>query len=85
MIDLLEWRYLVEIYSITGKSKLIDEGQNVWGFLVDKDDGEEILLSDDYFSSSIVVALDEITHFLKKKEIREGQRVKITIETESCS
>lgn len=75
----------MEIYSITGKSKLIDEGQNVWGFLVDKDDGEEILLSDDYFSSSIVVALDEITHFLKKKEIREGQRVKITIETESCS
>lgn len=73
---------MAEKYSITGRSKLIDEGQNIWGFIVDQDDEQETLLSDDYFSSSIVIALDEITQFLKRKEIKEGQRVKITIETE---
>lgn len=71
-----------ETYSITGRSKLIDEGQNIWGFIVEQDDGQETLLSDNYFSSSIVIALDEITQFLKRKEIKEEQRVKITIETE---
>lgn len=72
----------METYSISGRSKLIDEKQNIWGFLVDKGNEQQILLSDDYFSSSIVIALDEITHFLEKKEIKEGQMVKITIETE---
>lgn len=72
----------METYSITGSSKLIDERQNIWTFLVEKDNDEEILLSDNYFSSSIVIALDEISNFLKKKEIKEGQRVKITIETQ---
>lgn len=68
--------------SITGHSKLIDEGENIWGFVVENNDKEETLLSDDYFSSSIVIALDEITKFLGQPEIKEGQRVKITIETE---
>lgn len=72
----------METFSIIGRSKLIDEGQNIWGFVVEKKDGEEVLLSDSYFSSSIVVALDEITTFKGKKDIKEGQRVKITIETE---
>ena len=68
--------------SITGHSKLIDEEENIWGFVVEGNDKEETLLSDDYFSSSIVIALDEITKFLGQPEIKEGQKVKITIETE---
>ncbi len=72
----------METYSITGYSKLLDEKQNVWGFVVGKDEGEEVLLSDSYFSSSIVIALDEIAAFKGEKDIKEGQRVKITIEVE---
>ena len=69
-------------YSITGYSKLIDEGENLWGFIVEDSDKKETLLSDNYFSSSIVIALDEIATFLGKPDIKEGQRVRITIETE---
>ena len=72
----------MEKYSITGHSKLIDESENLWGFVVEDNDNNETLLSDDYFSSSIVAALDEIATFLGKPEIKEGQRVRITIETE---
>ena len=68
--------------SITGHSKLIDESENLWGFVVENEDKEKTLLSDNYFSSSIVIALDEITTFLGKPDIKEGQRVRITIETE---
>lgn len=66
-------------YSITGHSKLIDEKENLWGFVVE-DDNNKILLSDDYYSSSIVIAIDEITRYLKQEEIKEGQKVTITIE-----
>lgn len=69
-------------HSIIGHSKLIKESENLWGFVVENKDKEEILLSDKYFSSSIVIALDEITNFLGQPKIKEGQRVKITIETE---
>lgn len=72
----------MEKYSITGHSKLIDERENLWGFVVEDSDKKETLLSDDYFSSSIVIALDEIATFLGKPDIKECQRVKITIETE---
>ena len=72
----------MEKYSIAGHSKLIDKGDNLWGFVVEDNDNNETLLSDDYFSSSIVIALDEITTFLGKPDIKEGQRVRITIETE---
>ena len=50
--------------------------------IVEDSDKNETLLSDDYFSSSIVIALDEIATFLGKPDIKEGQRVRITIETE---
>ena len=73
---------IMEKYSITGHSKLIDESENLWGFVVEDNDNNETLLSDDYFSSSIVAALDEISIFLGKPDIKEGQRVRITIETE---
>lgn len=69
-------------YSITGHSKLIDESNNVWGFVVEGSNSTDILLSDDYFSSSIVIALDEIANFKNKPEIKEGKKVKITIEVE---
>lgn len=69
-------------YSITGRSKLINVENNLWGFVVDNEDGTETLLSDQYFSSPIVIALDEITQFKGERDIKEGQRVKITIETE---
>ena len=72
----------MEKYSIAGHSKLIDESENLWGFVVEDNDNNETLLSDDYFSSSVVIALDEITTFLGKHDIKEGQRVRITIETE---
>ena len=72
----------MEKYSITGHSKLIDESENLWGFVVEDNDNNETLLSDDYFSSSIVIALDDITNFKGKSDIKEGQRVKITIEVE---
>ena len=72
----------MEKYSITGHSKLIDESENLWGFVVENEDKEETLLSDNYFSSSIVIALDEIATFLGKPDIKEGQRVRITIEIE---
>ena len=73
---------IMEKYSITGHSKLIDESENLWGFVVENEDKEETLLSDNYFSSSIVIALDEIANFKGKSDIKEGQRVKITIEVE---
>ena len=71
-------------YSITGHSKLIDESNNIWGFVVEEENSKEkeILLSDNYFSSSIVIALDEIAQLKGKPEIKEGQKVKIIIETE---
>lgn len=69
-------------YSIVGHSKLIDESNNLWGFVVESDNSKDIILSDDYFSSGIVIALDEITNFKNKPEIKEGQKVKITIEIE---
>ena len=72
----------MEKYSITGHSKLIDESENLWGFVVENEGKEETLLSDNYFSSSIVIALDEIANFKGKSDIKEGQRVKITIEVE---
>ena len=72
----------MEKYSIAGHSTLIDKGDNLWGFVVEDSDNNGTLLSDDYFSSSIVIALDEITTFLGKSDIKEGQRVRITIETE---
>lgn len=72
----------MEKYSIAGHSTLIDKGDNLWGFVVEDSDNNETLLSDDYFSSSIVIALDEITTFLGKPDIKEGQRVRIIIETE---
>ena len=72
----------MEKYSITGHSKLIDESENLWGFVVENEDKEETLLSDNYFSSRIVIALDEIANFKGKSDIKEGQRVKITIEVE---
>lgn len=72
----------MEKYSIIGHSKLIDEGENLWGFVVEDNDKNETLLSDNYFSSSIVIALDEIANFLGKPDIKEGQRVRIIIETE---
>ena len=53
-------------YSITGHSKLIDENNNLWGFVVEDDNSTDVLLSDDYFSSSIVIALDEIANFKNK-------------------
>ncbi len=71
----MEWKHIHQ-------PRLLDYEQNIWGFVADKDDGEEVLLSDSYFSSSIVIALDEIVAFKGKKDIKEGQRVKITIETE---
>lgn len=69
-------------YSITGHSKLVDEKENIWGFVVSNGDKEETLLSDNYFSSSIVIAIDEITSYLRKNEVKEGQKVTITLETE---
>ena len=72
----------MEKYSIAGHSKLIDKGDNLWGFVVEENDNNETLLSDNYFSSSIVIALDEIANFKGKSDIKEGQRVKITIEVE---
>lgn len=72
----------MEKYSITGHSKLIDESENLWGFVVENEDKEKTLLSDNYFSSSIVIALDEIANFKGKSDIKEGKRVKITIEVE---
>jgi len=69
-------------YSIVGHPKLMDESNNLWGFVVESDNSTDILLSDDYFSSSIVIALDEIANFKNKPEIKEGQKVKITIEIE---
>lgn len=69
-------------YSIVGHSKLIDESNNLWGFVVESDNSTDILLSDDYFSPSIVIALDEIANFKNKPGIKEGQKVKITIEIE---
>ena len=60
----------------------MDENNNLWGFVVERDNSTDILLSDDYFSSSIVIALDEIANFKNKPEIKEGQKVKITIEIE---
>lgn len=69
-------------YSIVGHSKLMDESNNLWGFIVESDNSTDILLSDDYFSSDIVIALDEIAEFKNKPKIKEGQKVKITIEVE---
>ena len=60
----------MEKYSITGHSKLIDESENLWGFVVENEDKEETLLSDNYFSSSIVIALDEIANFKGKSDIK---------------
>lgn len=69
-------------YSIIGHSKLMDESNNLWGFVVESDNSKDIILSDDYFSSGIVIALDEIASFKNKPKIKEGQKVKITIEIE---
>lgn len=69
-------------YSIVGHSKLMDESNNLWGFVVESDNSKDIILSDDYFSSCIVIALDEIAEFKNKPKIKEGQKVKITIEVE---
>jgi|GEM_PF-3054776 len=69
-------------YSIVGHSKLMDESNNLWGFVVESDNSKDIILSDDYFSSGIVIALDEIASFKNKPKIKEGQKVKITIEIE---
>lgn len=69
-------------YSIVGHSKLMDESQNLWGFVVESDNSTDIILSDDYFSSGIVIALDEIAEIKNKPKIKEGQKVKITIEIE---
>ena len=69
-------------YSIVGHSKLMDESNNLWGFVVESDNSKDIILSDDYFSSGIVIALDEIASFKNKPKIQEGQKVKITIEIE---
>lgn len=69
-------------YSIVGHSKLIDESNNLWGFVVESDNSTDILLSDGYFSSGIVIVLDEIAEFKNKPKIKEGQKVKITIEIE---
>lgn len=69
-------------YSIVGHSKLMDESNNLWGFVVESDNSTDTFLSDGYFSSSIVIALDEIASFKNKPEIKEGQKVKITIEIE---
>lgn len=69
-------------YSIVGYSKLMDESNNLWGFVVESDNSKDIILSDDYFSSGIVIALDEIAEFKDKPKIKEGQKVKITIEIE---
>ncbi|MFR4368883.1 MAG: hypothetical protein ACLT4F_08900 [Clostridia bacterium] len=67
-------------YSIVGHSKLMDESNNLWGFVVESDNSKDIILSDDYFSSGIVIALDEIAEFKNTPKIKEGQKVKITIE-----
>lgn len=69
-------------YSIVGHSKLMDESNNLWGFVVESDNSTDIILSDDYFSSGIVIALDEIAEIKNKPKIKEGQKVKITIEIE---
>ena len=69
-------------YSIIGHSKLMDESNNLWGFVVESDNSKDIILSDNYFSSGIVIALDEIAEFKNKPKIKEGQKVKITIEIE---
>lgn len=69
-------------YSIVGHSKLMDESNNLWGFVVESGNSKDIILSDDYFSSGIVIALDEIASFKNKPKIKEGQKVKITIEIE---
>lgn len=69
-------------YSIVGHSKLMDESNNLWGFVVESDNSTDIILSDDYFSSGIVIALDEIAEIKNKPKIKEGQKVKITIEVE---
>lgn len=69
-------------YSIVGHSKLMDESQNLWGFVVESDNSTDIILSDDYFSSGIVIALDEIAEIKNKPKIKEGQKVKITIKIE---
>lgn len=69
-------------YSIVGYSKLMEESNNLWGFVVESDNSKDIILSDDYFSSGIVIALDEIAEFKNKPKIKEGQKVKITIEIE---
>lgn len=63
-------------YSIVGHSKLIDESNNLWGFVVESDNSTDILLSDDYFSSSIVIALDEIANFKNKPGIKEASKSK---------
>lgn len=52
------------------------------GICSESDNSTDILLSDSYFSSSIVIALDEIANFKNKPEIKEGQKVKISIEIE---
>lgn len=69
-------------YSIVGHSKLMDESNNLWGFVVESDNSTDIILSDDYFSSGIVIALDEIAEIKNKPKIKECQKVKITIEVE---
>ena len=69
-------------YSIVGHSKLMDESNNLWGFVVESDNSTDIILSDDYLSSGIVIALDEIAEIKNKPKIKEGQKVKITIEIE---
>lgn len=60
----------------------MDESNNLWGFVVESDNSTDIILSDDYFSSGIVIALDEIADIKNKPKIKEGQKVKITIEIE---
>ena len=40
----------MEKYSITGHSKLINESENLWGFVVEDSDNNETLLSDDIAS-----------------------------------
>ena len=72
----------MKTYSIIGQSKVVDEKDNIWGFVAQTKDGEQVLLTDDYFSSSIVIALDEIARFNGGKDLPEGTRVKITIDIE---
>lgn len=65
---------------ITGRTKLLDERNNLWGFEMETSSGKR-MLCDKHFSSSIAIAIDEIARALGVDTIEDGKLVKITIES----